>query len=116
VSKWWAPVIGARAPEWRSPSGFRSARLRIRRLLQHRRKTGSIAVYPQNPGRKPALDEARLHLLRRLVEQQPDATLRELKAGLGVAISDGALISALRRLNLTLKKSHSKPPSKTARR
>ncbi|UCE58903.1 MAG: transposase [Phycisphaerales bacterium] len=79
----------------------------IRRLLQRRRETGSIAPFPQNAVRKPALDSRKMERLRRLVERQPDATLRELKERLGVTISNGAMIRALRVLKLTLKKNRS---------
>ena len=85
----------------------------IRRLLQRRRETGSIAPWPQHAGRKPALDDRKMERLRRLVERQPDATLRELKDRLGVTISNGAMIRALRVLKLTLKKSRSRRPSKS---
>jgi transposase len=85
----------------------------IRRLLQRRRETGSIAPRPQNAGRKPALNDRKMERLRRLVERQPDATLRELKDRLGVTISNGAMIRALRVLKLTLKKSRSSRPSKS---
>ena len=74
----------------------------IRRLLQRRRETGSIAALPQNAGRKPALKERPMRQLARLVEKRPDATLKELKAGLRVSISDGAMLRALRVLGLTL--------------
>lgn len=87
----------------------------IRRLLQRRRETGSIAPLPQNAGRKPALDDRQMERLRRLVERQPDATLRELKDRLGVTISNGAMIRALRVLRLTLKKSRSGQRSRSAR-
>ena len=87
----------------------------IRRLLQRRRETGSIAPLPQNPGRKPALDDRKMERLRRIVDRQPDATLRELKQRLGVRLSDGAMIRALARLKLTLKKNRSRRPSKTAK-
>ena len=86
----------------------------IRRLLQRRRETGSIAPFPQNAGRKPALDVRKMKRLRRLVERQPDATLRELKVRLGMTISNGAMIRALRELKLTLKKNRSRRPSKSA--
>ncbi len=86
----------------------------IRRLLQRRRETRSIAPLPQNAGRKPALDNRKLERLRRLVARPPDATLRELKERLGVTISNGAMIRALRVLKLTLKKSRSRRPSKSA--
>ncbi len=87
----------------------------IRRLLQRRRETGSIAPLPQNPGRKLALDDRKMERLRRIVVRQPDATLRELKERLGVRLSDGAMIQALARLKLTLKKSRSRRPSRTAK-
>ncbi len=87
----------------------------IRRLLQRRREMGSIAPFPQNAGRTPALADRKMERLRRIVGRQPDATLRELKERLGVKISDGAMIRALRVLKLTLKKSRSRPPSKTVR-
>jgi transposase len=85
----------------------------IRRLLQRRRETGSIAPLPQNPGRKLALDDRKMERLRRIVGRQPDATLRELKERLGIQLSDGAMMRALDRLRLTLKKSRSRPPSKS---
>ena len=88
----------------------------IRRLLQRRRETGSIAALPQNAGRKPALQERHMRRLARLVAQRPDATLKELKAGLKAAISDGAMLRALGVLHLTLKKSRSVRRSKNGRR
>jgi transposase len=88
----------------------------IRRLLQRRRETGSVAARPQNPGRKPAIRGRQLDRLRRLVQRRPDATLRELKTGLNVSVSDGAMMRALRTLNLTLKKSRSKRRNRSARR
>ena len=86
----------------------------IRGLLQRRRETGSIAALPQNAGRKPALDARKMERLGRLVERQPDATLRELKDRLEVSISNGAMIRALRALKRTLNNSRSGRPSKSA--
>jgi transposase len=77
----------------------------IRRLLQRRRETGSIAPAPQNAGRKPKLNDRQMERLRRLVARRPDATLKELKRHLGVPMSDDALLRALGKLNITLKKS-----------
>jgi len=86
----------------------------IRRLLQRRRDTGSIAPLPQNAGRKPTLDEARSEDLRQLVRQQPDATLAELQRGLGLTGSLGVIWRGLHRLKLTRKKSRGGPPNRTA--
>ncbi len=86
----------------------------IRRLKQRRRETGSIAPLPQNAGCKPALDSRKMERLRRLVDRQRDATLRELKDRLGMTISNGAMIRTLRALKLTLKRSRSRRPRKNA--
>ena len=87
----------------------------IRGLLQRRRETGSIAPLPQNAGRKPKLNDRQMRQLRRLVERRPDATLRELKEGVKVQMSDRALLRALGVLGLTLKKSRSKQRSRSAK-
>ncbi len=87
----------------------------IRRLLQRRRETGSIAAWPQNAGRKPKLNDRQMARLKHLVAKRPDATLQELKKGLGVTMSDDAMIRALRVLGLPLKKSRSGRRSKSAR-
>lgn len=79
----------------------------MRRLLQRRKETGSFAAFPQNPGRKPKLNERQMGQLQRLVQRRPDATLRELKEGLKVRMTDRALLRALGVLGFTLKKSRS---------
>ena len=87
----------------------------IRRLLQRRRETGSIAALPQNAGRKPKLNDRQMARLKRLVAKRPDATLRELKKGLGVTMSDDAMIRALRVLALPLKKNPSGRKNRSGR-
>ena len=87
----------------------------IRRLLQRRRETGSIAPLASNAGRKPKLNERQMARLQRLVARRPDATLQELKEGLGIRMSDDAMIRALRVLDLPLKKSRSSRRSKSAK-
>jgi len=54
-----------------------------------------------------------LQRLRQLVEQQPDATVRELHARLGIVCSVSAVDMALRRLGLTFKKRRCRRPSRT---
>ena len=81
----------------------------VRRLKQRRReRDGDVA--PRTGGRK--IDRDRLAAL---VEEQPDATLVELRDRLGVAVTPWAVGKALRELGLTFKKSRSGPPSRTAR-
>lgn len=89
----------------------------IYKALGRRRRTGEIGARPWAGGPKPKLvahDEA----LRARVMSEPDATLAELQAWLieerGMKVSVGCLWKRLRRLGLTLKKSHCVPPNKTA--
>ena len=87
----------------------------IRKLLRRRRETGSIAPLPQNPGRKPALNDRQRQRLRRLIERRPDATLKELREALGLKISIAALDRAVRGLGLTFKKKRSRRRSRSER-
>jgi transposase len=85
----------------------------IRRLLQRRRETGSIAPKPRGGGQPPAFDAQGADRLREAVAADPDATLKELAGAVGVACSTSATDRALRRLGITRKKSRSGPPSRT---
>jgi transposase len=87
----------------------------VYRLLQRRRRTGSIAPKPHGGGQKPALDMAATERLRRAVADCPDATLEELRRAAGVACSTAAVHRALEKLDLPRKKSRSGPLSRTAR-
>ena len=88
----------------------------IRRLLQRRRETGSIAAKPRG-GQKPSKFQGKnLDKLKALVEAQPDATLQELLERSRVAASIMAVHRALERLGCRRKKSRSVPPNKTGRR
>ena len=74
------------------------------RLLQTYRRTGSIRPKPHAGGRRPALGPDDLDRLRELVEQQPDATLDELRQRLGIDCSTMAICRALSKLGLPRKK------------
>jgi transposase len=76
----------------------------ITRLLRLRRTTGSIAPRPHGGGKPPTLDRDGLERLRRLVEERPDATLQQLRQGLGVGGSIMIISRALKRLGITRKK------------
>jgi transposase len=75
----------------------------VRRLKQRRREDGSIDRRPPSPGRpvKLAPHEGRV---RDLVRDDPDATLNELRARLGVAVSVAALHAFLCRCGLSFEK------------
>jgi len=87
----------------------------IRRLLQRRRETGSIAPYRRGTRKPPKFFGASLEKLKGLVEKQPDATLRELLDRSGVDGSIMAVHRALERLGCRRKKSRSTLPSRTVR-
>lgn len=74
------------------------------RLLQRRRRTGSVQPEPHAGGAKPKLDAAALQRLRELVREQPDATLVELHDRLGVPCHLATIARALQQLGLTRKK------------
>ena len=78
----------------------------IRKLLQRRRKTGSIEPLPRNQGRKPAFRGANLQQINDFVEKKPDATLEEIKEYFAgrVNCSIVAIHNTLKRLGWRYKK------------
>lgn len=91
----------------------------VEKLLRRRRTTGDVAPRPHAGGRRPSCDEAALAQVRRLVHEQPDATLAELcerlfaQRGLRVSVPTmGRLVLSLK---LPRKKSRSTPASVTPR-
>jgi transposase len=74
------------------------------RLLQRKRRTGSVQPAPHAGGPTPKLDTAARARLRALVRDQPDATLAELRDRLGVPCSLMTVARALRRERITRKK------------
>ena len=87
----------------------------IRRLLQRRRETGSIAPKPRGGGRAPAFGAEAGRRLREAVRADDDATLEELAHAAGVSCCPSAVHRALARLGITRKKSRGGRPSRTAR-
>jgi transposase len=61
-------------------SSFEVDRRTVSRLLQRYREGYGLAPKPHGDGYPASLDDRRLGLLHRQVEQQPDATLEELAA------------------------------------
>jgi transposase len=76
----------------------------ITRLLQLRRQTGSIDPRPHGGGKGPLLDQNALERLRHLVEEDPDATLQDLRDRLGSGGSIMIVWRALKALGITRKK------------
>jgi transposase len=85
----------------------------VRRLKQRRAATGETAPRPAGHRRRAwAADADRI---RRAFADDPDATLAEVKARLGLAFSLAALWRATRALGLTVKKKSPERPSRTGR-
>jgi len=91
----------------------------VEKLLRRRRTTGGIAPRPHAGGRRPSGDEAALAQVRRLVHEQPDATLAECcerrftQRGLRISVPTmGRLVRALK---LPRKKRRSTPARATPR-
>jgi transposase len=84
-----------------------------RGVKQRLREHGVRGVIQQKHGPDPIFDQARRDQLARLVSQEPDATLQELKAKLDVPVSISTIWRTLQEMKLTLKKSPSTRPSGT---
>jgi len=78
---------------------------RARRVRQRRREHGELGLRPRIGARRYKIDRTRLG---ELVQAQPDATLAELLARLGVECALSAVWNALWDLGLTYKKDHSR--------
>jgi transposase len=76
----------------------------ITRLLQRRRACGSLAPKPHAGGPQSKLTEHDEQRLLDLLQQQPDATLTELRDRLGVPCSIMTIARALSRHHITRKK------------
>ena len=75
----------------------------VRKLKRFRRQTGSFAARQQRVSHATKLDD-QLPRLQQLVQQRPDATLRELREALGVPVALGTVWRALKRLQISFKK------------
>ena len=81
----------------------------VRRVMQRRREHGERSPRPRGGATIVKID---LDRLRQLVQEQPDATARELHQRLGVQCSLSAVDMALRRAGLSFKKRRSMRPSR----
>ncbi len=87
----------------------------VRRLIQRRRETGSLAPRPPQLPDNNKLDEDDLERLRTLIRQTPDMTLAELAEALSHKVSVPTVWRATQALGLPLKKSLSMPPNRIVR-
>ncbi len=86
----------------------------VRRLKQRRRELGVVDVLPGRYGQPSKLTEDHLRQLNELVQQHPDATLRELREQLHVDIQLSNLCRALQRMKIRFRKKSCMPQSRIA--
>jgi len=84
----------------------------VRRLIQRRRETGSLAPRPPRRPNNNKLNEEDLERLRALIRQAPDMTLAELAEALDHKVSVPTVWRATRALGLSFKKSPSMLPNR----
>jgi transposase len=76
----------------------------VEKLLRRHRTTGAMAPKPHGGGQRPRLDAAAQAQVRRLVHEQPDATLAELCTraveATGIRVSVPTMCRVVRRLGL----------------
>jgi transposase len=87
----------------------------VKKLLQQRRRTGDIAPRHRYSGRKPIIVSSHKREMKKLLGKRPDMTLMELRDALGLDCTLQAIHYALAEMDLTHRKRHSGPASKTAR-
>ena len=85
----------------------------IRRLLQRRRDTGSLAPLPHGGGMPPKYAGEELAKLKAHIHSQSDATLEELRERTGALGSIMAVHRAIERLGGRVKKSRCGQPNRT---
>ena len=87
----------------------------VKKLIQQRRRIGDISPQHHRSGRKPKILESHCRELKRLLRENPDLTLEELREALGVDCTIQAIHYALADMGLTYKKRHSEPVSRIAK-
>jgi transposase len=86
-----------------------------RRVKQHLRERGTLQPLPRNAGAKGKFTPELRTKLAELVRHKPDATLAELRGGLGVKVAISTVDAWCRKLGLRYKKSRSRRPSSSGR-
>ena len=94
---------------------FRVSLGMVKKLLQQRRKTGSIKSRHHLAGRKKLIVAEHRIAIRRQLKRKPDMTLAELREVLGLKCTLPAIHYVLVDMGLTYKKRRSVQPNRTGR-
>jgi transposase len=87
----------------------------VKKLLQQQSRTGDLRPRYRFCGRKAKLLPQHGAALQALVAREPDVTLEEMKARLGLGCTVAAIHQVLAKLGLTYKKRRSMRPNKAGR-
>lgn len=87
----------------------------VKKLLQQQSRTGDLRPRYRFCGRKAKLMPEHGAALKALVAKEPDVTLEEMKARLGLGCTVAAIHQVLAKLGLTYKKRRSMQLNKTGR-
>lgn len=68
------------------------------------RETGSVETRVSLRGRKPALSQADIQKIDRLIQEQPDITIHEIREKLKLPVSDETVRKAVVKLGYVYKK------------
>jgi len=98
---------------------FQVGRASVNRLVRRYRETGTIQASPQGGGKPRKMTSRGEKVLRALVGERPDATIREfvrlMVERAKLTLSTSTMSRELARLGLSRKKSPSSPPSSSRR-
>ena len=92
---------------------FRVSLGMVKKLLQQRRRTGSITPRHHLAGRKPTILPIHRQQFQVLLKKKNDLTLKELRVASGLKCSLQAIHVVLGKMELTYKKRLSAPASKS---
>ncbi len=96
---------------------FRVGETFVKKMLRCERETGAVKAYVQGGGRRRALTNRQMQKLKRLVENEPDLTLVELREKLlseePVQVSIATLSRVLTEIGLPRKKNRHSHKSET---
>lgn len=87
----------------------------VKKLLARRKSGSGIGDHYDRCGRKPMIEEAHREVLRLILVERPDLTLKELREAVGLDCSLPAIHYVLADMGLTYKKRLSMPASKVGR-
>jgi transposase len=88
----------------------------VANYLLLRAESGSLQPRPNPGGHPPAIPPERHDEIRRLLAEQPDLTLAQLRDRLGLDCSEAAVCRTLKKLGLTRKKNAARRRAATAGR